>query len=222
MKEITKNVAVLMLMIMVTCVTGCESKIVSAKQKTVDHVFVDLGLPSGTLWATCNIGASTPESYGDYFAWGETQPKATCNWSTYKFINDSMVSKYTKNDGLFILQASDDVASVKWGRSCHMPSYDEWNELIMYCKQSWITRNGVNGKLFTASNNNSIFLPAGGYHMDSILNEVGKIGYYWSSSANEDYDNSAYFFYFYSDDCDINSFGGRCSSMSVRPVCSVE
>lgn len=135
------------------------------------HAYVDLGLPSGTLWATCNVGADTPEGFGDYFAWGETTPKTTYNWSTYQYCNGDydQMTKYCDRpdfgyngftDNLTVLQPMDDAATTNWGNGWCMPTDDQWGELLRKTTNQWTTRNGVNGRLFTASNGNSIFLPA--------------------------------------------------------------
>ena len=155
--------------------------------------YVDLGLPSGTLWATCNIGADASEEYGDYFAWGETQPKNYYSWGTYLYCNggQSNLTKYCTNnnygyngfvDNLTTLLPEDDAATANWGVGWRMPTWEEWQELIDNTINTWVIQNGVNGRLFTASNGNSIFLPAAGYIYDDHLSNVGNWGDYWSSS----------------------------------------
>ena len=156
------------------------------------HDYVDLGLPSGTLWATCNVGATTPEGYGDYFAWGETQPKTTYDWSTYKYANGAKdkLTKYCSSfcygnngftDNLTTLQAGDDPATANWGSGWQTPSEAQWEELKANTASTWTTRNGVSGRLFTASNGNSLFLPAAGIRYSSLY-DAGEQGHYWSSS----------------------------------------
>ena len=152
------------------------------------HEWVDLGLPSGTLWATMNVGASSPEDYGDYFAWGETSPKSVYNWSTYKWCNGSetTLTKYCTSsslgtvDNLTELQPEDDAASVNWGSSWRMPTLAQLEELISECTWTWTTRNGVNGMLVTGPNGNSIFLPGAGAFADNEFGGDGLVGYYWS------------------------------------------
>ena len=163
------------------------------------HEYVDLGLPSGTLWATCNVGANAPEEYGDYFAWGETQPKDVYNWSTYQYYDGSNLAKYTGSDGLTTLLPGDDAATTNWGNGWRMPTKEEWQELLDNTTNKWTTQNGVNGRLFTGSNGNSLFLPAVGFRWDDDLNYVGSYGYYWSSSLNTDGPNDAWLFDLYSD-----------------------
>ena len=134
------------------------------------HEYVDLGLPSGTLWATCNVGANAPEEYGDYFAWGETAPKDVYNWSTYQYYDGSNLAKYTGSDGLTTLLPEDDAATTNWGNEWRMPTKEEWQELLDNTTNKWTTQNGVNGRLFTGSNGNSLFLPAVGFRWDDDLN----------------------------------------------------
>ena len=159
------------------------------------HYYVDLGLPSGTLWATCNIGADTPEDYGYYFAWGETQPKEYYNWTTYQYCkyDDNKLTKYCNNsqygyngftDNLTTLQPEDDAATVNWGTNWRMPTKAQWEELLA-TTNTWTTRNGVKGRLFTA-NDTSLFLPAGGYYDcgNTAIGSVGNWGRYGSSSLD--------------------------------------
>jgi len=156
-----------------------------------NHEYVDLGLPSGTLWATCNVGASSPEDYGDYFAWGETAPKDNYNWSTYKWSNGSYTtmtkyctsSSYGYNgfvDNKTELDPEDDVAYVNWGPSWRMPTTEQQRELYENCSSVWTTQNGVNGRLFTGPNGNTLFLPAAGYRWGESLDVAGSWGSYWS------------------------------------------
>ena len=163
-----------------------------------EHEYVDLGLPSGTLWATCNVGADAPEEYGDYFAWGETEPKDVYNWNTYKWCKGSYntLTKYcTHPDGPYAgnedcgyngfiddkteLDVEDDAAYVNWGPSWRMPSTEQQNELCENCTSQWTRLNGVNGCLVIGPNGNTIFLPATGYRMDGSLYYAGSDGYYW-------------------------------------------
>ncbi len=182
-----------------------------------DHAYVDLGLPSGLLWATCNVGAEAPEDYGDYFAWGETQPKDIYNWSTYQYYDGSNVTKYTGSDGLTTLLPEDDAATANWGSDWRMPTKEEWQELYNNTTVTWTTQNGVNGRLFTASNGNSLFLPAAGCRDDSNLNGAGSGGYYWSSSLYTGGPSYAWYFTFYSGDY-ILYYCGRNFGLSVRAV----
>ena len=168
------------------------------------HKYVDLGLPSGTLWATCNVGAATPEGYGDYFAWGETNPKINYTEKTYKYgyydyegyynyrING--LTKYctysmygindTFTDELTVLEPSDDAATVNWGSEWCTPTYNQWKELFENTTKTWATRNGVKGCLLTANNGNSLFLPAAGIRLGRRLVSSGDECNFWSSSLN--------------------------------------
>ena len=165
----------------------------------VEHEYVDLGLPSGTLWAKTNVGASSPEDYGDYFAWGETTPKENYDLTTYKWfaiINENVyhltkygVKSYLYNefvDGKTVLDSEDDAATANWGAGWCMPSKDQYEELYLYCRKSWTTCNGVKGMLFESLNTGaSLFLPAGGCRCEEelynpSLYDVEKSGWYWT------------------------------------------
>ncbi len=176
-----------------------------------EHDYVDLGLPSGTLWATYNVGATTPEEYGDYFAWGETKPKEDYSWSTYKWCENKKVdaihipqdftkyvvsSEYGIVDNKIVLEAEDDAATANWGADWRMPTFDEINELTENCEYSWIEVNGIKGAKFTASNGNFVFFPAAGNRYGSEIECSGQKGYYRSSSLHESYDHCAERIYF--------------------------
>ena len=125
------------------------------------HKFVDLGLPSGLLWAETNVGAFAPYADGDYYAWGETETKSSYSWDTYKW--GSSTTKYNSSDGKTTLEASDDVATVKWGKECRMPSPAEFQELYNKCDWTWKSSyNGASGYLVTGPSGQTIFLPASG------------------------------------------------------------
>ena len=191
------------------------------------YEWVDLGLPSGLKWATCNVGASQPEEYGDYFAWGEVEPKDYYDWSTYKWCNGSYdtQTKYCTNssygtvDNKTQLELSDDAARANWGGSWRMPTTEEQQELINNCTWTWTTQNGVNGyKVTSKKNGNSIFLPAAGYRNGSSLYDAGSYGDYWSSSLLASSPYLAYELGFYSDY--VGWYGSdRYYGFSVRPVC---
>mgnify|MGYP006988869724 CR=1 FL=1 len=151
----------------------------SASDETFDYEAVDLGLPSGTLWAKCNVGANTPTEYGDYFAWGETKPKTTYTWDTYIF--GSNPTKYNYVDNIMTLEATDDAATMNWGDIWRMPTIDEMNELMDNCTWEWTTLDHVNGYKVVGANGNSIFLPAAGYRNET-LNAAGIKGHYWTST----------------------------------------
>ena len=196
--------------------------------QTTDCIeYVDLGL--SVLWATCNVGAESPEDYGDYFAWGEVEPKENYDWTTYKYCNGSplTLTKYCNNNSLgnngftdnkTVLEPEDDAATVNWGGSWRMPTDEELTELREKCTWTWTTQSGVNGYKVVGPNGNSIFLPAVGIMLGASLGYVGSYGGYWLSSlstsdsyyANRmDFDSNGVYWNF----CDRN-YG-----QSVRPVC---
>jgi hypothetical protein len=190
------------------------------------HEWVDLGLRSGTLWATCNVGANSPEEYGDYFAWGETTTKSSYSWSTYKLCMGSWdtLTKYSSSigtvDNKTELEPSDDAATVNWGSGWQMPSYEQLLELFNSSNTTttWATMNGVYGmKITSKSNGNSIFLPAAGYRSGRSLNYAGSRGYYWSHSRSTSSSQYANYVSLYS-----SGMGGdhnfRNYGKSVRPV----
>ena len=207
------------------------------------HEWVDLGLPSGTKWATTNVGAENPEDYGDYYAWGETEPHYSVSgindtawldgyengydWSTYSYCNGNgnTLTKYCNNGGqgnegftdiLTTLERIDDAAA-NWGEGWRMPTQTEIQELFDNCSHTWTIQNGINGYLFTGPNGNSIFLPTAGYRRGSGLYDVSSYGGYWTSSLYTSYPNNAVDFYF-----SINGYGighlSRDNGHSVRPV----
>ena len=174
-----------------------------------EHEYVNLGLPSGLLWATCNVGANAPEEYGDYFSWGETQPKDS-------YLSDS----YTYSDNPTVLPSDHDAATANWGNCWRMPTKEEYEELYNNTTVTWTQQNGVNGRLFTAANGNSLFLPAAGYRWDGELDDAGDWGLYWSSSPYTDdpnYPGNAWDFCFNSAYCSM-SFSSRYLGFPVRPV----
>jgi hypothetical protein len=194
--------------------------------------WVDLGLPSGLLWADRNVGAQNPEDYGNYYAWGETKPKEVYDWDTYAYggYNDSIgaysfikycnMPNYGLNgftDDLTTLEASDDAATVNLGGKARTPTEDEWQELINNTTPTWTTRNGVNGRLLTAPNGKSIFLPAAGGRDGSSLYDAGERGYYWSSTLYTGNPSSAWYFRFVSY-TQLMRAGGRPGGQSVRAV----
>ena len=190
--------------------------------------YVDLCLPSGTLWATRNIGANSPEEYGDYFAWGETSLKDYYDWSTYKYCNgsNSTLLKYCTiadygyegfTDHLTVLLPEDDVATFFLGEDWQMPTDSEWEELINTTTSTWTTQNGVYGRLFTASNGNSIFLPAAGFRWVDLIGDVSSQGLYWSNYCFGSNPKLAGALNFRNDYCLVVA-SGRSRGYTVRPV----
>lgn len=181
------------------------------------HKFVDLGLPSGLLWARNNVGASTPYADGDYYAWGETETKSYYSWDTYKW--GSSTTKYNSSDGKTKLEASDDVATVKWGKECRMPSCAEFQELYEKCDWTWKSNyNGTSGYLVKGPNNQTIFLPASGNRGNGDLHHGCSGGVYWSSSLYSSNTGCAYDIYFVSAGVDPSNHYDRYFGYSVRPV----
>ena len=173
------------------------------------HEYVDLGLPSGLKWATCNVGAKTPEQCGNYYAWGETKPK----------------DEYTKANSLTYNKQIDDIsgnaqydaATANWGGSWRMPTEEELEELEENCRWEWTTQNGVKGYKVTGPNGNSIFLPAAGCRYGSSLIDAGSYGGYWSSTPYDSYDYNAYDLRFDSSSHSMD-LSSRLYGFSVRPV----
>jgi len=196
------------------------------------HDFVNLGL--SVMWATCNVGAEKPEDYGDYYAWGETETKSNYDWSTYKWCNGSLTKLTKYNSGSYtgsvidsktVLDAEDDVAHVKWGGNCRMPTKEEFSELQSNCTWTWTTQNGVKGYKVTCNKagytDHSIFLPAAGFRHDTDLEWPGTYGAYRSNSLYLGYNNrsdAANILKFPDQYMDSRSYM-RSSGLSVRPVC---
>ena len=179
------------------------------------HDWVDLGLPSGTKWATCNVGAETPEGYGDYFAWGETTTKESYVRGTYTYYDEAglHLNKYNGQDSITILEPTDDAATANWGASWRMPTAEEFDELQNNCTVIWTNQNGINGNLFVGSNGNSIFMPSA----DCSYTGISGFGYYWSSSLYTHIISEAICLRFNSEYCYLDHIY-RCYGLSVRPV----
>jgi len=197
------------------------------------YEWVDLGLPSKTKWAKCNVGAVNPENYGYYYAWGETQMQMGIiyNWSSYEFANgdEYRLTKYCNDsnygdngftDAFMRLLPEDDVATDIWGEGWRMPTAEEMSELLNYCTVEWTTQNGVNGRLFIGSNGNTLFLPAAGYCYDGVRYHARNYGHYWSSSLSSDEPYKADYLNLSLGVCFVNK-EVRCRGASVRPVCSL-
>ena len=175
------------------------------------HGYVDLGLPSGLKWATCNVGASSPEDYGDYFAWGETSPKAEYTWENSVTYGEQM-SDISGN-------AQYDAATANWGGSWRMPTKEQMEELVEHCEWEWTQVNEVNGAKVIGPNGSSIFLPAAGYRLGSSLFNDGDYGYFWSSTPGDDYyDYGAYRLYFDNGGVNVDWYYDRGNGLTVRPI----
>lgn len=212
---------------------GMSVRPVRKQEVASEPEFVNLGLPSGTLWATCNVGAESPEEYGDYFAWGETQPKTSYSWENYLLSNGSetTLKKYNFNaerglvDGKVLLRAEDDAATVNWGSEWQMPSREQVAELYNsdYVDTEWTEQNGVKGvKITSKINGNSLFLPAAGEQYSGGYVGVGTHFYYWSRTLDTYFAancNSTAWSLNYSQSNGITTGSGhRCVGQSVRPV----
>ena len=171
------------------------------------HEYVDLGLPSGLKWATCNVGASSPSDYGSYFAWGETFTKGE--------YTESNCRTYDRTFGDISGNVGYDAARANWGGSWRMPTKTEYEELLNNCQWTFITMGDHNGYKVIGPNGNYIFLPAAGYRNGAILDNSGSYGSYWSSSP---YDTkSSYELYFSSSSRGVG-WSGRRDGQSVRAV----
>lgn len=213
------------------CVAGCtkpdESN--SGGMGTYNgHEYVDLGLPSGTLWATCNVGAKKPDGFGDYFAWGEMTIKSTYVWENYQHCNGNYyrLTKYCSDhsygnngftDNLTVMQASDDAARANWGIGWRIPSKEQWEELKSNTTVTWTTQNDTDGLLFSAGNGNVLFLPAAGFRYFNGAGSVGSFGFYCSRSLYTERSDMAWCLRFFSDGCKMCSVS-REEGLSVRPV----
>lgn len=164
-----------------------ESKSPISKSNNAQEERVDLGLSSGILWATCNIGASSPSEIGDYFAWGEREPKDVYGWDTYKLCRGSYNSifKYTETDGKKVLDSQDDVAKSMLGGEWRIPTKEDMEELVEECEWKWTSLNGQLGWKVIGSNNNYIFLPASGAASSYRIAGVNELGRYWTATRDE-------------------------------------
>lgn len=174
-------------------VNGGESKSSISKSNNAQKERVDLGLSSGILWATCNIGASSPSEIGDYFAWGEKEPKDAYGWDTYKLCRGSYNSifKYTETDRKKVLDSQDDVAKSVLGGEWRIPTKEDMEELVEECEWKWTSLNGQLGWKVIGSNNNYIFLPASGAASSYRIAGVNELGRYWTATR-DDSNYSAY------------------------------
>ena len=202
-------------------------------QAPADVQAVDLGLPSGLYWASCNVGATTPEGYGYYFAWGETDSKKDYSWATYKYANvgEFYHHKFTKYctdassgdngfiDNKTVLEPEDDAATANWGDVWRMPTDAEWTELREQCTWTWTAQNGVNGyQVASKTNGNSIFLPAAGFRDGNAAPYVaGRRGYYGSSSLLENSSDDIWIVTFNHEKVERDN-DKRNKGLSVRPV----
>ncbi len=183
-----------------------------SKRETIQngHTAIDLGLPSGTLWANCNIGAVNPEDDGQYFAWGEIKTKSRYTYSNSLTYNKSAYSINISGN------LAHDAASANWGKDWCMPTQDDFQELINNTTCIWTKISGINGYLFTSKHNGeSIFLPAAGYRFRADTDDYGKYGNYWTGTPNGR--DSAYYFFFNESHHDIAG-SSRDYGRNIRAV----
>ena len=166
-------------------------------------------------WGSFNLGASKPEDYGNYYAWGETATKASYLWTNYKYKSDDIYGDGVGKTGKKVLISEDDAATANLGGGWRTPKSSEWKELKEKCTWRWTTRNGVNGMQVIGPNGKSIFLPAAGWYSDSTLNSRESIGSYWTSSYGSD--DNAIAYDFYSSDVTVG-YLDRSHGKSIRPV----
>lgn len=186
------------------------------------HEFVDLGLPSGTLWATQNMGASAPEQAGDYYAWGELEPKETYTWATYSLCGGTSrtLSRYCGNadygtvDNKVQLTLEDDAANQQWGGLWRMPTKEQAQELKSQCK--WVLDSARGGYVLTGPNGNTLFMPLTGYMEGSNVYGKTSAGYFWTSTLGSGYPYNAYCLVFEQSSFDKNVL--RYCGRTIRPV----
>ena len=174
------------------------------------HEYVDMGLPSGIKWATCNVGADKPDDFGNYYAWGERRTKKIFDIDTYSIY-------FKKKDNSISGNRSHDVARKKWGATWRIPTMDDFEELDSLCVWTWGMRNGTDGYIVTAANGNSIFLPAAGACVKDSVYGVREEGYYWSATPNAIDTNLSYFLFFNRSYAIIYDYF-RVVGLTVRPV----
>ena len=241
MKKVTKAIAAIMLMTAAVFAAGCTKEEPSSGSHN-GHAYVDLGLPSGTLWATSNLEAGNSKGHA-HFAWGETMPMSYTSVgqeviANYKFWGtDGKMSKYCSTDHLTVLDDDDDAATVHWGEGWHMPDGTEVMELLNECGHRWDSINGVSGLLVIGENGNTLFLPAAGLKgvfsweedFQTEFNQAGHSGQYWmrergvafNNYSTPDVEYLANEFYF-----PYGNNGGsrteRSRGLPIRPVCSAK
>lgn len=187
------------------------------------HEAVDLGLPSGLKWATCNVGATKPEEAGGFYAWGEVAEKDAYEWKTYKWCEDgsySKLTKYNENVSVYTLEPEDDAAHVLWGGSWRMPTREEFEELLTKCTRKFTTQNEVRGLLVTGPNGNSIFLPSAGYNPGTQVQWTNNRGYWWTCNGNYGNKTMGYAFYSQYDQgrTYVNGQISRDDGLNIRAV----
>lgn len=235
MKKERFNIKEMMLQCLLLCIAmpmTAQNKVFADVTSASQVEYVDLGL--SVMWATCNLGASSPEEYGNYYAWAETKPRTGSSWNydfksaPYRLSGKSYKnvkwSKYTGSDGKTVLDPADDAATVVLGSPWRMPTADEMKELLDKCKWTWTTMNGNKVCKVVGPNGNFIFLPAAGYRLGSSLLYAGTNGNYWSSSLSTAYPYYAYYLGFVLRTHSLIRdwyYDNRCNGKSIRPVRSL-
>lgn len=196
-----------------------DNKVIFSKSSVFNPSYpipkaIDLGLPFGTLWADCNLGASSPEESGHYFRWGEITPHEDYE----KFLYPHLCNGKFKDIGSDIAGTQYDAAFVHLGKSWCMPNEAQFKELLEMCSFNWESYKGVGGMKITGPNNNFLFIPTSGFrsYKSGVLYGVGSYGYFWSSTASGGV-NGRYFFFFSSSDWYLN-YGNRAYGFPIRPV----
>lgn len=199
-----KKVILALSICLLTCFTALQ-----AQNKIKRHKYVDLGLPSGLKWATCNVGANSPEEYGNCYAWGEIETK-----KSYTIENSET---YKKNHGNISGNPKYDAAQANWGGTWRMPTKEEFEELLNNCTWEWTAQEGKNGYKVTGANGNSIFLPAAGSYHDTGRISDGKYGGYWSATPHESNPQYTHYLNFY-EGLHNTLWDNRYRGRSIRPV----
>jgi len=193
------------------------------------HEFVDLGLPSNIKWATVNVGASSPEDYGDYYAWGEINTKRMYSDNTYEHCSPKKnimnvfksltggIKTYSYRNIAILSGRELDVSELLWGKPWHIPSIKDFKELLRCCNWQWMKRKGVNGYLVLGPNGNSIFLPTAGEMDSDSLEGDNTEGWYWCSEPDDTIDSWALAMTFDKKEKDVQEMGKECG-LSIRPV----
>lgn len=220
----------LLLALVVVIAIGCKKENNHVEVSGGGRDYVDLGLPSGTLWATCNVGADSPADVGDYFAWGDTETKTFYDWKTYRYsvIDDAgyKLTKYCTDstcgyngfvDNLTVLESIDDAVRANWGSEWRMPTAEEFRELNQNTTAVWTSVNGVEGRLLTGPNGNNIFLPATGFYLDGEIICTG-LGIYWSGSLQIESQESSWSLHFDFEGCHVCGTYERSRGQAVRAV----
>ena len=208
MKQILRSMSLVMVA-MTLVFSSCEDDL-DGSGSVNGHEWVDLGLPSGLKWATCNVGATTPEDYGNYYAWGETTTKSS--YTEENCITDRQQMSDISGNPTY------DAARANWGGTWRMPTSAEMEELDYQCTWTWTSQSGVPGCKVTGPNGNSIFLPAAGYCGGSSRISVGERGFYWGATPDDHCGDDFASHLFFSTNFRFVDCSDRFYGNTVRPV----